>query len=358
MKPINPKSRGEQFMDDLFLVGIICIVSYLIQQIFAAIFSPFKYLTMSNEQIEAEEVEKAKEKVRRRQEIRGQYDDDPNNPLNQYILRFKKYPEKYEGDPENKQYERWYDAWIEGMVLDSYMYWAPEVYNMEKGRIFGRKTFSKDFLDYLENQRRLHLRSLIGARNVFLSTIRKYYPEFTANLSVMKAEIAELMDMTVNYNLHQELLTEIKKLGVPDRIAQKLSKAEIAPEEILEKAKLIRDFHQQGINDAACDICAKHYRNPESLFWKIDPNFGPRSELASLVNEVVYHLGHYGETVILAYLRQNITAEDIRDIIVNINEQKESLGAALFEPGPNGKCLFDEMIDAEIDKRLKASLKR
>lgn len=253
------KSVGEQVMTDLIMVIIVSSLIYVICGFFKVLFWPLRYLFMSAERINHEDIMKAMKKVWKRRDYIERVREDPNDPMNEYLARFVKNPKSYANDPDNDEYLKWYLMWRDGKVLDSRLRWIPDVYVKENDE----NRLNLEFVNYLEIQYQLHTEANLIHKHCFLSTIRKYFPEVTPKMSVMETEIEELKDRAKAKLLKKELRDEIRKIGIPEEIADILSKQKLPGEELLAKAKVIKTGIEQGYTQASALFIAEKGYDPE-----------------------------------------------------------------------------------------------
>jgi len=291
MKPYNPpkKGIGEQLKEDLFFVIIASVIFYFIVEFFKLLFWPLQYAFMSNWEIEREEEKKADKKKEAREERAKLLTEDPFDPMNCYLDQVSD-PEKY----NDGTCVEWYRRWKKGEIIDSELKWAPPVYNKNG-------TLKVGFLDYFNIQIYLHrhFASWSGRRN-FLLTIRKFYPEISANFNRMSRDIENLRDKSTKEKLEKELLSEIRKIGVPKEYADDLIKADLSGNEIRKKAKIIKKCLENEFNGTAIDTILQN---------GVDPDSGE----AHILNEITKN-GMSGN-VALAFAVGDIDVKELDDLV-------------------------------------------
>jgi len=257
--PERTKTAGEMVKDYIFYAIVIGVVYFLITSVLKVLVAPFRILFLSDRQRFEARLEKARAKVCARELAREDYETSEDNPMVQYIARFKVCPEKYRNDPDNETYLQWYEDLKNGVLLDSELLWAPEIYVKDSS---GENQYNQEFLDYLSRQLDLHEGSRdFGARVLFLKTIRRFYPEFTPKFSVMASEIADLNGRICTRNINSEVVQAIQKKGVSQKMAKNLVGK--SANEIVGAVDIIRKCQALGYGEAMGAFCVKYGFNPE-----------------------------------------------------------------------------------------------
>lgn len=336
MKDINAhfhqnhgKSFGAQLQEDIIFIVIGCFIIYVITGIFKVIFFPFRYLLMSNEQLEQEDIQKAIQKAKNRGYYLQEYRDDPRNPMYQYRQRYLVNPQKYENDPDNEVYLEWYKAWKAGQIRDTKLYWIPDVY-IERDH---KKYINPDFLNYFDLQFELHKGWFL--RTAFLNTVRKYFPEFTPTSSGIMNDLCELRDRSRGKHLHYQLIDEMVKLGIPENAAKKLSKMNLSGLELKELVGKVK----KGI---------EHELHYETAIFIARRDIDPASDEADLANLFFTHT--LPEFVIAAYFDDNLDNDDMKILIEKAVSVRDILGLSAFQKDENGKTPYDEILKEEMEK--------
>lgn len=332
------KSIGEQVMEDLVMLAIISFLVYVICGFFKVLFWPLRYLFMTAEEIDQEDIKKALEKKWARTAYLNQMREDPTDPMNEYLDRFVRNPEQFADDPDNDEYLKWYLIWREGKVLDSRLRWAPDVYLNEDEKNY----LNIEFVNYLEIQYKLHLRAGWSSRHCFLDTIRKYFPEVTPRFSAMEFEIEELKERAKTRLLKRELAEELRKLGLPEHISEALSKQKINGKELLTKAKVVKRCIEYGFEErAALFIANKGYE--------------PDGEIAQIAN----HLLSKGCPEYLAepFLDGNIDKDELLEVLKFRTATYDLLGEGALETKPNGMTYAEDAFRKKLAE-VKAKKKK
>lgn len=286
---IKQNSFGEQIIEDLTFVAIGCFVLYLICGFFKVIFWPVRYLFMSSEEIDRDDIIKAKKKVRMRNQRNLKFRDDSGDPLNQYIDKGL-----------NKE---WYESWKNGDILDSLLKWTPEVYNESKGK----RSINTDWVDYMENQTDLHKNAPWSSKYLFLSTIRKYYPELTPSFTGIDNDLALLKKRVKKNKVKRKFANEIHKLGIPQKYADMLVNSDFNGDEVREKAKIIK----KGLERDFCE---------RAIVAILNNDINPASREASELNDCMKDSDDFPESVYIARIRNEI---DDSDLWILVDRAKE-----------------------------------
>ena len=177
-------------------------------------------------------------------------------------------------------------------ALDSDLMAVPTIYD----RDYNRKYYiNEEFLDYLQQQVEMHLSSSFRDQHNFLRTIRKYYPEFTPKFSVIPSEIEALREEAKSARLTEELIAEVVKSGIPDRIVKKL---------ILRNADNPEGFKK--------DLAVAKKYNPcliETLLFCLDHGYSPDKEVVQQLDRV---LMLKSEEMAVSLVKGEITYEDFQ----------------------------------------------
>lgn len=319
---IPKRSVGESVRSDIITVVMSCALFYLISSIFKAIFSPLKYLTMSREQIDEEEIQKAQQKIARRNYRLTEFRDNPNDPLNVYA-----------SNPGDVDYAEWFRQYKAGNIEDPDLRWAPDVYRDKK--------ISGEFLNYIERQTEI----LSGMnRSRFLVTVRKYYPELTPSFNGIRNDVASLRERIRERDLRDQLGNEIRKLGVPERIARKMSASDMGIEQMTDRARAIKDCIERGYCEGASECI-------------VDNHIDAGSEDARIVNEIMSN--YLPASLALAYIRDEINTGQLKEISDIAAALISNFGMMYaFDRAESGKTVLVELVEYEIDKRRKENRKK
>jgi hypothetical protein len=303
----HKKSFGSQLKSDLIFMIVASFIVYMIQRFFVFLFSPFKAVDIASRGMTYRDY------IEERQKAREAYleavSEDVNDPMYQFQDRFIDHPEKYlrHRGKDNKVYKDWYDNWKKGLVLDTELRWAPEMYTRDD-------TIRVSFIDYMKIQLVLHRKASYFLKNKFLKTIRAFYPEFTATFRGLESDLARYELSVTEDNLKKELAKEINKYGLPEDIAEYLSEQDLSVEDLRKQAELLKPLVSKGLSKPTC-VCA--LENDLDL------------EQAKVVDMIVTKMD-LPARVGLAFLREELTSKDLEELYTRVMEAREDLGSKMF----------------------------
>lgn len=307
--PPVKKSAGEQIADTLVYL-VVCLAIYYLLVLLAKVFiAPFKFLFMSDRARFADKLVRSKAKIRDRELARDNYDTSEANPMYQYLVRFKYAPSEYKGDPDNAKYQEWFEDLKNGVVLDTELRWAPDVYS--------NGTYNEDFLDYFSRQLDLHGKTDLKTKIRFMRTVRKFYPEFTPRFSMIPAELNDLYERLRSKKLKGELAEVISKSGVPAGLAKKIVKDGMSSSEVKAAVRTIQKCRAIGWSEASCALAVKHGYNPDEH----------EDYFNEAVNNIVENTKN--EEAALALIRGDISAEELTAIAKKAMNESEDTAELL-----------------------------
>jgi hypothetical protein len=299
------KSIGEQAQDTIvYLIAVVAIYSILVFMV-KIITAPFRILFMTDKQRFAAQLEKARAKIVARECARKVYELSESNPMAQYLSRFKYFPEQYNGDTENETYRVWFDNLKKGTVLDSGLYWAPDVYEVSEE---GTKEYSVDFLDYFSRQVEFIKEAPLGAQLKFVRTLQKYYPEFTPNLSVIPSELKDFYERVHSQNLHKELVNVIVGSGIPWDLAEGLVNENLSPADLKAAIRLLQKCAVKKYCKAMSLFCVRYKFNPDL----------EKDYFSNSVNNILKHTGN--EEMAQALIRGDVKAGELTQMFNKATE--------------------------------------
>lgn len=305
----EPKSAGQQVKETLIYLIAVAIIYYAVVYTVKIITAPFRILFMSDRQRFAGQVERAKAKVRARALAREAYDTSEANPMYQYLLRFKVSPEQFKNDSDNKVYQEWFENLKNGMLLDSDLNWAPEVYE----KVYGENVLNGGFLDYFSQQYDMHLVAGLRAKLRFMRTIQKFYPEFTARFSVIPSELADLRARLQNQKIRAEILGFMEGSGVPLEIAEMLIREKTSAADIKAAIRVVQKCQARNYGVAMCRFCVEHKFNPEQH----------EGHIVETVNNILENTQN--EAMALAMVRGDIKPEEITVLVKRAMGESSSM---------------------------------
>lgn len=322
-------SLAQRVGSTLFFVAIASVVVWIIGGLFKIIVTPITWLWASDDELGGRKG--PADAITARTTQRTVYAEDTQDPMYQYISRFVEHPLDHLGDPDNDYYQKWYEQFGRGEILDSDLRWAPEVYDDDH-------KICNEFLRYLEVQVNLHEGRSEAGR--FLKTIRKYYPEFEAKFSSIKLAIEGLRRRNVKAAQRAAIKEELAQAGIPAGIAVTLSLFKMSSEELRERLLLVRKRISQGYPERVVEVMAVH---------------GIRDEFVVEQGNILYSNG-IDPTLAVDISNGDLTQSDIRDVLGFASNFRNVMGDAAFAPSmeDHSKTLIEAAVEQEIEKVRKA----
>jgi hypothetical protein len=295
------KSFGKQVKEYIITWIIVSIVCYFIEQFFAFLFSPFKKAVGGN----------TREYIEARQNFREQYLEavaqDVTDPMYQFQDRFIDHPENYIRNKDNKTYKTWFDNWKKGLVIDSGLRWAPDMYTSDD-------SIRMSFLDYMKIQLNLHKKASYLDKRRLMKTLREFYPEFTATLRGLENDLARYEALVTEEELKATLAKEIKKFGLPESVAKELAEKDLDVDELRKEAEAFKVFSSKGFSNPTC-LCAVEN--------------GLTEDEAKVIEHVVVKM-ELPARVGLAFLRDELNTKNLSSLYEMVMESREALGSDMF----------------------------
>jgi hypothetical protein len=253
MAGYRKKSLGEQVKETATELVWVFVIYLVLYWLFMAVTWPFRAMFRTDKENLERKLERVREQIRARKELRKSCLADPNDPLNVY-LEYKLHPEKGENP-----YAGWFEDLKAGRIADPALRWAPEVYNEEK-------VMSPEFVEYLARQIAVCRASGIGTKTALLRTVRRYYPEFTPKYSVMVSEVEAFRKGALTRELCGELVGAITAKGVPEAVARSFVDSGKTVEEIQKLIPVVKKFTGNGCSPEFTLFCLKHGIGPDHRF--------------------------------------------------------------------------------------------
>ena len=321
----TPKTTGQKVANVAITLILISFIAYVFEKLFLIILKPFQYLLMKSEDFQELYVEKAKEKKVNREKRIELFKQDETDPMVQYRRRYIEHPENYIGNFENEKYLQWYKDWRKGRIDDYELRWAPAVYS--------NKELNPEFVSYIELQAGLF--NACGYKKAFLKTICKFYPELTPKFPEILEDIKQFKSIIEEKNLHNELYTELKAMGISDALVKEVIKME--PSKIQESAQYFKKCSEFGYTDSVSLALMKIGADPDS-------------ETARVISEWMTK-ALVPARVMIALGKSEIEADDIKQIADVINETCETCGTVYaYTTREDGRCLIDDKIDKVMNQ--------
>lgn len=327
-KPSSGKKLSEQFRENVTFIIIGTFILYYIGMFFEFLFQP---LLSSGTPKETEKRirDKIREKQRARERIKDFYKNDVNDPIYQFKLRFIENPDKYKKDINTQIYYDWFQEWKNGNVLDSNLRWAPSVYD-NSGEM------KKNFIDYMKIQFELHKKESLFKRFIFINTINKYYPEFSASMNGLEQDLSCYNEEITENNLQRQLRNAIQKYGLPEEISEYIIEKDFPVEKLEETAKTFKKYIEKGIS-SDCSI------------YVLENNITDINEIIAINDfaektALPFRVG-------LAYIRNQINTDSVNKIVELMMLAIESYGPSIYDYLPSEHTTpYDGFIDEYLRK--------
>ena len=324
-----PKTAGQKIKEDLIFMVIGCIILSALDRFIEFVMKPLRSPTLGPEGLKARAEEIARQKRLDREKYYYEVEENENDPMHQFQLRFLTNIEDYRDKAEasnNKAFKEWYKAWKRGEVIDSRLKWAPEI-NIEED-------YNPSFVDYMKIQLALHNESgSLFQKYTFYETIRKYYPELTPNARGLEYNLASIESVIKEASLKDELKEAIKSYGLPSDLAEYLAKNN-KPGKIKEQAEALKVLHDHGFQSSTC-ICA--FEN------------GLGVEYATVIDAVIER--GFPPRVGLAYAKSEITADDLVDLSELLESLRNLYGEDVYKY--SNECVDECLTGYKAKNRLQ-----
>lgn len=334
-KPTPGKNLSQQFKENVIYLIVTYFILAVIFGFLKLLFSPFSL--SSREEAEEKIKEMIRDKIRAREKRAEHFENDYNDPMHQFQLRFIDDPDSFKDDPDNAIYEEWFKEWKKGNIIDSNLRWAPSIYEDAFSSVM-----RVSFIDYLKIQLDLHKRSSIANKIRFLQTIEKYYPEFSSSMSGLEEDLAHYEAELTETIVIDELQKEIQKFGLSEDMADYLMDNASA-ETLKEKALFLKACTENNITSSAGILALEHNLTIQD----------------ALVIGKIVELG-LPARVGLAYLHKELTTSDLNFLVEKMNSVLEDYGTDAFSfiKGTT-RTAYDDYLEYYLkDLRHKNAVKR
>lgn len=320
-KPASKENMTNNLQNDVAFLIVGCFILYAISQILEFIFKPLKML--SEDQV----TEKFEQMINNKRAARlSRTFDDPNDPMNQFQMRFIEKKPKYKKDKENNVlYYAWFQEWQNGNVIDSELRWAPDILNEEDN-------LRPNFIQYMKIQYFLHKKSGFIKRALFLNTLYKYYPELSSSMRGLAKDLANYEDENTEIETEKLLRNEIQKFGLPEELAEYLANRDTST--LREEAKLLKRYIEEGHPSEAC-ICVLENRFNKEAFESI---------------ELILKAG-LPVRVGTAYVKGEITDNETAELLLSMAQVQLTYEEDTYTtpPGSN-KTIYDDILDSTLEE--------
>jgi len=324
--PAPQPSMAEKFKANVIFLIIGCFIMYLFTSLLEFLFKPLRILSG---QEASDRIDKQIEEKRNNRYYRDK-ESHPNDPMEQFQLRFIEEVETFKDDPDNEIYYIWFQEWKKGNVIDSKLRWTPNVLD-NKGRM------RSNFIKYMKIQLALHKKASPLMKMLFTNTIHKYYPELSPNLRNLEEDLAQYGEEVSIKDAEKELRESIKTFGLPKDVAKYLSKKDIDAATLRKEALFLKKCIEGGYNGEV-SIFALENNISEETGWKV-------------LNGVINDLGLPGK-VAIALMKEEITGDQLTDLAVTIKGYRDDWGLDFYSEDPSrpGQTHYDSVVDIMMNK--------
>lgn len=323
---IEPKrqTRGEAFQENLIWTIVSLFLVFAFERFLDFIFNPFG----KEEAVEEKIAEKLYARQRARETRERAFAENPDDPLNQYYRRIDS-----KNDPDDAIYKKWFEDWIAGKVIDSDLRWAPSI----------KDGITPNFLKYLKRQLELHSKAPLLKRILFLNTLHRFYPEFSASLSTLGGDIARYEAQMSRDTDESKLISEIKKFGLSDGLADYLIEEDLSTRDFKRAVTFLKQCQDAGYN-ADTSICL--YENRIVI----------GSDTAKIIHKLTSEYA-LPSRVGYAYVNGQITIAQLREMCEYLQAGQEIYGSGFYQVAPNKtKTMYDDLVDEYLKQYREKNL--
>jgi hypothetical protein len=324
-KPTPQTSTTERIKANMIFLIVAGFILYLFSMFLKFIFSPLKVLSSREvaDKIDAKIEEKRAKRLQKRRVVH------PNDPMEQFYLRFIDRPEDFKNDPDNELYFAWFDAWKKGKVIDSVLRWAPDILDDDG------ESVRSNFIQYMKIQWALHKRASFLQQMQFTNTIFRFYPEFSANLRGLEADLAQYESENEEEAAERELREEIQAFGLSEGIAEYLVNKDINAKTLREEILILKKWAEKEYNDEACITALEQKYEDENAVKIID----------MITSKPVWLPARVG----IARIRNDIDDEQLNEIIYTMKDLCETWGSDIHETAlGSNQSHYDQFVDAKL----------
>lgn len=334
-KPTPQTSSAERIKANIIFLIIAGFILYLFSAFLKFIFSPLKVLSPR----ETADKVNAKIEGKRLKRLLKRRIDHPDDPMNQFYLRFIDKPEEFENDPDNELYLEWFETWKKGLVIDSILRWAPDLLDNDG------ESIRPNFIQYMKIQLVLHKKASLLQKMQFTNTIFRFYPEFSPTLRGLEEDLAQYESENEEDAAVKELREEIQAFGLSEDLAEYLIEKDINAKTLKAEVVILKKWAEKGYNTEACIAAVENDFNDENAVKIVDII---TSEPVCLPTRVA-----------IARIREEIDDDQLNEIIYSIKDLCETWGIDIHDEaiGTN-ETHYDQFIDVKLKEfREKKVLK-
>ena len=322
--PAPQPSMGEIFKANVIFLIVGCFILYLFTSLLEFLFKPLKILSRqeASDRIDGQVEEKRHNRYLRDKE------SHPDDPMEQFRLRFVDEMETYKDDTDNEIYYVWFQEWRKGNVIDSRLRWAPNVLD-------DNDEMRDNFIQYMKIQLALHKKASLLKKMLFTTTIHKYFPELSPNLRNLEEDLAQYNEEIREKDSEDELQNEIKIFGLPEGAAEYLSKKNINAKTLKEEAIFLKRCIEGGF-DSEVSICALENNITEETGWKV-------------IDGVINNLYLPGK-VAVALIKEEITGDQLTDLATTMVDFCVDWGHEIYTEDPSrpGQTHYDSILNIRM----------
>jgi len=314
-KWLEPKrqTQGEAFQENLIWTIVSLFIAFTFERFLNFLFNPFG----NEEDVEEKIAEKLYARQRARETRERALAENTEDPLNQYYRRLDS-----KSDSDDAIYKKWFEEWKAGKILDSDLRWAPSI----------KDGITPNFLKYLKRQLDLHSRASLLKRILFLNTLHRFYPEFSASLTTLGKDIARYEAQMSNDTDKATLRSEIKKYGLSDGVADYLMEENLPARKFKQAVAFLKRCQDIGYS-ADTSICL--YENRIAI----------DSEAAKVIHKLVSEYA-LPSRVGYAYVKDQITISQLKEMCDYITTAQEIYGSGLYKIAPGKtQTMYDDLVD-------------
>ena len=318
-------NRTEKLRGDVIFFIIAFFIIYLFTSFLNFLFRPLKALSAKEA---ADKVDEKIEEKRTNRLLKKTIGNLPEDPMEQFYLRFVDKPGDYRRDTDNEAYFAWFQEWKAGNIIDSNLIWAPDILD-EHGEI------RENFIHYMKIQLTLHKKASLLKRMQFTNTIFRFYPELSASMRGLEEDLAQYGAEIDEVNAEALLEKEIRAFGLSQELAEYLADKDINAQKLREEAVFLKACTEKEGYDADVCICALENSITHDTALKV-------------IKIIISDMELPGR-VAMAFLNKELNQEQLTDIgqfMINICEQ---WGSDIFEIDQGtGETHYEGFVDAKL----------
>lgn len=317
-------NRAEKLRGNIifFIIGFFII--HLFISFLDFLFKPLRALSPKET---ADKVDVKIEEKKTNRLLRRTAGNHPDDPMEQFYLRFVEKSNEYKKDSDNEAYFAWFQEWKSGNIIDSNLIWAPDILD-EYGEI------RENFIHYMKIQLALHKKASFVKKMQFINTIFRFYPELSASMRGLEEDLAQYGAEVDEESAEAVLEKEIRAFGLSQELAEYLMDKDINAQNLRKEAVFLKDCTEKGYDADVC-ICALENYITHDIALKV-------------LKVVISDIGLPGR-VAIAFLNKEINQEQLTDIGQFMLSICEQWGTDIFEIEPDSdKTHYDGFVDAKL----------